>query len=76
MRKPFINLKIVDKNGKMVRKIASCKSKRVFQFIQRENFPDCVFSVCVSYGGGFKNEGEYQNKKELIYALRVFLEKD
>lgn len=71
----FISLKIINKNGRLVRKIASRKSKRVFNFIKAEKTKDCLFSVCVNYGGGFKNEGEYDSKAYLIFALRAFLEK-
>lgn len=76
MGKPFINLKIVDKNGRTVKKVASRKTKRIFNLIKAEKNKDRVFSVSVNYGQGFKNKGEYRNKKELIHALRAFLEKD
>jgi hypothetical protein len=73
---PLITLKIINKSGQVMDKVASRKSKRVFSFIQRANIKDCVFSVCVNYGGGFKNEGDYDSKSYLIFALKAFLEKD
>jgi len=76
MAKPYISIRIIDKNGRTVKKIGSRKSKRVFTFIKRDKFKDYVFDVCVNYGGGFKNEGEHYSKSYLIFALKAFLEKD
>jgi len=76
MTKPFVSLKIIDKNGRAVKKVASRKSKRVFNFIQAGNFEDCRFYVCVNYGASFNNQGEYSSKSNLVQALKAFLEKD
>lgn len=76
MTNPYISIKIIDKNGRTVRKVASRKSKRVWIFIKAEKFKDFVFEVCVNYGGGFKNEGENYSRSYLIFALKAFLEKD
>ena len=76
MANPYICVKIFYKNGRTVRKIASRKSKRVWLFIKAGKNKDFVFSVCVNYGGGFKNEGEHYSKSYLIFALKAFLEKD
>lgn len=76
MTNPYISIKIFDKDGQMVRKIASHKSKRIFSQIKAEKSKDCVFEVCVNYGGGFKNEGENYSKSYLVFALKAFLEKD
>ena len=74
MTKPYISLLITNKSGETISKVRSRKTRRIFNFIQEANFQDCVLIACVNYGGGFKNKGKYQNKKELIYALRAFLE--
>lgn len=76
MTKPYISVKIIDKNDRLVKKIASRKSKRVFNFIQREEFKNCVFKAGVNYGDGFNNKGKYVSKSYLIFALKAFLEKD
>jgi hypothetical protein len=76
MPNPYITIKITNKADKMVQKVASRKSKRIFNYLQAGKFKDCTFSVCVNYGKGFKNEGTYNSKKYLIFALKAFLEKD
>ena len=67
MMNPYIKLKIIDENGQTVRKIASRKSRRIFNFIKAEKTKDCVFWVKVNYGWfkdnfgkmvNFDNEGE------------------
>jgi len=75
MRKQLISLKVFNKDGCMVKHLASRKSKRIFNFIQREKFKDCTFNVFVNYGGGFKNDGKNYSKSYLIFALKAFLEK-
>lgn len=74
MVKPYISLKVINKAGRMVKHLGSSKSKRIFNFIQREKFKECVFKVCVNYGAGFKNEGEYNSKTDLVFALKAFLQ--
>lgn len=76
MTKPYISLKVFNKDGRMVKHLGSSKSKRIFNFIQREKFTECMFKVCVNYGAGFKNEGEYNSQADLIFALKAFLKND
>ncbi|MFH2062276.1 MAG: hypothetical protein ABIJ43_04805 [Candidatus Beckwithbacteria bacterium] len=73
-KKPLINLKILNKVGKRIDRVASRKSKQIFNYILREKNEDYVFLVRVNYGNGFINEGEYNTKTSLRYALRAFLE--
>ena len=71
---PFISLKIVNKQTGKILRTSSHKSRHIFYFFKADKFKDCVFKVSVRYKDGSKNEGEYQNKKDAIYALRAFLE--
>lgn len=71
--KPRISIKVVFQN-KNVKVIASRKIRRINRFIQANNFQNCVAKLTVTYGVGLYNKGEYNNKKDLIYALKVFLE--
>lgn len=71
---PSITLKII-KNSLIVKQLRTRKSKRIFQFIQAENFSDCIFIVSVCYGFGLNNSGSYATKNDLLNALRMFLEK-
>ena len=75
MAKPFINLKIFNKKGEIVEMVTSHKPRKVWLLLQVNKFADCIFEVCVNYGEGFRNEGEYKTKKDLIFALKAFLEK-
>jgi hypothetical protein len=72
--KPFICLKVEKINGEIVDSISTWKTKRFFHFIKAEKFTDCVFKLRISYGDGFKNEGNYRSQKDLIHALRAFTE--
>jgi len=71
---PFIRLKIINKQTGKILRTASHKSRHIFYFFKAVKFENCVFKVSVRYDDGGKNEGEYQNKKDAIYALRAFLE--
>lgn len=71
----YIFLQIYNKDGELIEKVASHKTKRIFRFIQAKKIKDCIFNVCVRYDKNFLNEGEYLSKKDLCFALRSFLEK-
>ena len=71
--KPYISIKIIFQDGK-VRRVASRKIRRIFHFIEANNFQNCVVKVSVIYGQGIYNKGIYKNKQDLIYALKIFLE--
>jgi len=71
--KPFISIKIVSKDGE-TKKVGSKKRRRVFNFIKANDFQNCTVKVSVRYGPGFYNKGTYQNKQDLIHALKTFLE--
>ena len=73
--KCFILLKIFSKNGKLIHRVCSHKSKRIFSFVEAGKFKDCIFEVSVNYSSGGSNKGVYQSKKELKSALKAFLEK-
>lgn len=84
MIKPKISIRIY-KDSKMVKSIASRKVRRIYHFIKANNFSDCLYKVQIFYGDNINNEkeyktklvlneGDYKTKKELIYALKNFLE--
>ena len=84
MTKPHISLKVFNKEGRMVKHLSSRKSRRILNCVLAQKNQDYVFEVCVSYGKHldnfghmvfFDNEGKYTTKKDLINALREFLEK-
>jgi len=75
MNKPKILLRIVFGENK-VKTVSTRKVRRIFQILKPNNFENCVFNVKVVYVGGGDNEGEYKTKKELIEALKSFLEAD
>ena len=72
---PYISLKVISKHGKVI-SVASRKTKRIFYFIKAGNFSGCVFKVSVRYKPEVFNSGEYFSKKDLISALKAFLEPD
>ena len=74
MNKPLISLKIVNKDGIKVRKLTTRKIKRIYSFLKAGKNKECVYKLSVRYGNGYKNEGDYETKKELIYALKAFME--
>ena len=76
MKKPLISLKIVNKNGDKVQMIVSRKIKRIYSFLKAEKNKNCLYKVSVRYDKGSKNEGDYKNKKDLIYMLKAFMELD
>jgi hypothetical protein len=73
MNKAKIMLKIV-RNSKEVKSIRTDKTRKIFHFLKAEDFQNCQFIVSVKYSGGGSNEGIYQTKKEVINALKMFLE--
>lgn len=71
--KPYVAIKIIAISGK-VKSIATRKTRRIFHFIEANNFQNCVVKVSVLYGSGFSNKGVYKTKEDFIYALKAFLE--
>ena len=74
-KSPLILLKIFNDKGKLIDRAGGRKSKRIFRFFEAGNFQNCVFKVSVRYNNGWQNEGIYESKKELYFALKCFLEK-
>ena len=74
MKKPLISLKIFGKDSEKVDSLVSRKRRRIYAFLKADNFKDCTFNVRVRYEYGLPNEGTYATKKELIHALKAFLE--
>lgn len=71
--KPFISIKIIN-NDKKVKLISSHSRRRIFRFIEANNFQNCVVWVTVNYSPRYSNRAMYTTKPDLIYALKVFLE--
>lgn len=71
--KPFISIKIISKDKK-VKQVSSRKTRRIFHFIEANNFQDCNIWLSVIYGPGESNKGLYRNKTDLVKALKAFLE--
>ncbi len=76
MNKPLIYLKVVNKKGEKVQRLVTRKIKRIYSFLEAGKSKDCVFQLSVRYENGFKNEGNYETKEDLIWALRAFTEPD
>lgn len=76
MNKPLISLKIVNKDGKKVKILITRKIKRIYSFLKAGNNTECVYKLSVRYGNGYKNEGDYYNKRDLTNALKAFMESD
>lgn len=74
MKKPLISLKIVNRDGQKVRMLTTRKIKRIYSFFKADKNKDCLYKVSVRYGDGYKNEGDYENKNDLIEALKAFME--
>lgn len=73
---PLISLKVNNKKGKKVRMLVTRKIKRIYSYLKAEKNKDCLYKLSVLYGNGFKNEGYYESKRDLIWALRAFTEPD
>lgn len=71
--KPNISIKIIFGDGK-VKRVNSKKRRRIFNFVQANNFQNCLFEVNVAYGKGFHNKGIYKTKEDSINALKIFME--
>lgn len=76
MKKPLIVLKIVSENGEKVRKVVTRKIQRIYSFLKADKNKNCLYKLSVQYGKGSKNEGNYENKRDLIYMLKAFTEPD
>lgn len=73
---PKISLKIVDKKGRELSTFYAGTNRRFFGKIRACSKRGCRYFIKVTYAPGFKNEGEYTNKKDAIHALAAFTEKD
>lgn len=74
MKRPLISLKIISKDGQKVRMLTTRKIKRIYSFFKADKNEDCLYKLSVRYGDGYKNEGDYETKQDLIYALKAFME--
>ncbi len=74
--RPFITIKIINRAGKLVEMFSSRKIKRIYCFLQAEDFKDYALELCVRCSKNYINEGICKNKKDLIYALKIFTEKN
>lgn len=72
---PLILLRIINNKGKLIHCKVTRKTRRIYSTLEADNFLNCLFIVSVKYPDGGKNQGEYKSKKELITALKAFLEK-
>lgn len=75
MKKPLIKLKIVNKNDRKIRIAVTRKIRRIYSFLKADKNKEYIYKLSVRYGKGFKNEGDYATKEDLIFALKTFLEK-
>jgi hypothetical protein len=71
----YIRLKITNNFTKEVYITHSYNPRVIFRFLKANIFKDCMILVSVRYQDGGKNEGEYNKKKDAIFALKAFLEK-
>lgn len=74
MNQARILLKITDKNGKKVKTVTTVKTRRIYSILKADKNSDCVFKLLVRYENGFKNEGCYYTRADLILALKAFTE--
>ena len=74
MKKPLISLQIVNKDGQRVDMLTTRKIQRIYLFFKADKNKDCIYKLSVRYGQGFKNEGDYETKQDLVYALKAFME--
>ena len=74
MKKPLISLKIVNKDGQKVNMLTTRKIKRIYSFFKADKNNDRLYKLSVRYGDSYKNEGDYNNKKDLVEALKAFTE--
>lgn len=72
--KRFIRLKITENKTKRSSGIGSHKLRRIFRFIEANKFLNCRFYIYVKYPDGGENEGTYDNKEDMLFALSAFLE--
>lgn len=70
---PYISLKVIPQHGKVI-SVASRKTRRIYYFVEANNFQDCVFKLSVRYGPGIYNKGGYKTKEDFILSLKAFLE--
>lgn len=73
MNEPKILLKIVFGENK-VKTVSTRKVRKIFRILKPDNFENCIFNIKVVYVCGGDNEGDYKTKKELVDALKAFLD--
>ena len=69
-----IQLKIFNENNCKVTDIRTTRKRRILHFIQADKTPKAKFFIKVTYEKGFNNCGEYDSKKDLLFALQAFTE--
>ena len=69
-------LKII-KSGQVVQRVQTHSKRRFYNSIRTINWRNGVEKVYlrINYGKGFYNDGDYKNRKDLLYALLVFTER-
>ena len=60
--------------GQKVGMLSTRKIRRIYSFFKADKNKDCIYKLSVKYGDGYKNEGDYENKRDLIEALKAFME--
>jgi len=72
-------LKLTLKTYQNDRVISTIRTGNIRRFRRKISFITCPkdgkFYLSVNYGDDFKNDGFYQSKEEVLFALRAFLEK-
>ncbi len=69
-----MQLKIYNKKGELITNIKTGKKSRIIHFIQADKTPKPLYFIRVYYSKGFTNSGEYNNKKDLLFAFNAFTE--
>lgn len=72
-KSPSISL-IISKNNKPIQMVKYRRKIAFRRFIEPIRWSECSFKLVVNYGNGYSNQGEYQNKADLIKAYEGFTE--
>lgn len=72
-KSPSIAL-IISKNNKPIQMVRYRRKRAFRRFIEPIRWSECSFKLIVNYGNGYSNQGEYQNKRDLIQAYEDFTE--
>lgn len=70
----YISVKIYSLNGDLIDRKGSHKSRRIYYFIQKDKYSNCLFELSVTYKDGLKNEANKKNQTDAVKTLKVFLE--